>query len=359
MKAWGWVLLIMSALLIKLASFFPNWIENNYTYGIYPAISKLQRILFGWIPFSIGDLLYGLVVMIALMKARNFIRSLRRKRINRKYVIIIIKKLVFIILFVYFLFYSLWGLNYNRRGIAFQLGLKIEMYTREDLDTITTILQERLNFFASQIDSLERETLFSKKNLFEKSIMAYRQVANQYSFLQYSASSLKPSLYSSLGQYFGFTGYYNPFSGEAQVNTTVPVFLQPFIVTHEMAHQLGYGKENEANFVGFLACRFFEDVDFRYSVYYDLYRYAFYEVVKFGDTTLNKKFIENLHPQVKKDNLELWRYFMRTKNFVEPVISRFYDQYLRFNNQPKGKETYNEVVAWLIAYRKKFGEESL
>jgi hypothetical protein len=38
---------------------------------------------------------------------------------------------------------------------------------------------------------------------------------------------------------------------------------------------------------------------------------------------------------------------------------RFYDGFLKMNNQPKGKETYNEVVAWLIAYMKRYGEEAI
>ncbi len=56
-----------------------------------------------------------------------------------------------------------------------------------------------------------------------------------------------------LGNYLGFTGYYNPFTGEAQVNTTVPQFLLPNIALHEMGHQIGYAKEDEANFSAYLA----------------------------------------------------------------------------------------------------------
>jgi hypothetical protein len=78
-------------------------------------------------------------------------------------------------------------------------------------------------------------------------------------------------LWGWLGNYVGFTGYYNPFTGEAQVNTTVPKFLQPFTASHEVAHQLGYAKEMEANFVGYLAASHSTDTLFRYSVYLDLF----------------------------------------------------------------------------------------
>ncbi len=69
-------------------------------------------------------------------------------------------------------------------------------------------------------------------------------------------------MYSYLGNYLGFTGYYNPFTGEAQVNTTVPLFVQPFTTCHEIGHQLGYAKENEANFAGYLAAKSSPDAGF-------------------------------------------------------------------------------------------------
>ncbi len=64
MKSWSWVLLIVLTILIKWASWYPEWVENNYTYGVYPVIAKIQRFLFGWIPFSVGDLFYGFLVLV-------------------------------------------------------------------------------------------------------------------------------------------------------------------------------------------------------------------------------------------------------------------------------------------------------
>src|SRR5678809_1786278 len=107
-----------------------------------------------------------------------------------------------------------------------------------------------------------------------------------------------------LGNYAGFMGYYNPFTGEAQVNTTVPKFLQPYITTHEIAHQLGYSKENEANFVGYLAAISSPDPVFHYSTYFDLFLYANREVY-FFDSVSSKNAREELNPFVKKDIEEL------------------------------------------------------
>ena len=52
-------------------------------------------------------------------------------------------------------------------------------------------------------------------------------------------------------------------------------------------------------------------------------------------------------------------YLLRNQNFIEPFMTRLYDRYLKLNNQPKGKATYDEVIAYLIAYMKKYGKDSI
>ena len=227
-----------------------------------------------------------------------------------------------------------------------------------DLDTLTTVIQSRVNYYAGFVTEAQRDSFNVKKRLFRSAKEAYGELEKKYSFLRYYPKSIKPSIYSYLGNYLGFQGYYNPFSGEGQVNTTIPRFLEPFVTTHEMAHQLGYAKENEANFVGFLACRSYQSNVFRYSVYFDMYNYAISEVIR-RDTVLARAFQEKRHPQVVKDVKELRDFFLRYDNAVQDAIMWGYGYFLRANNQPAGKRSYHEVVAWLIAYYKKYGVEAL
>jgi len=358
MKSWSWVLLVLLTILIKWASWYPDWVEKNYSLGIYPAISKLQRFLFGWIPFSVGDIFYGFLILVIIFKTFNLFKTIFKRRFNRPYFITGLQQIIFFFLFVYVFFNLFWGLNYNRKGIAQQLGLQVNQYTLADLDTLTTVIQERVNYYAGFVTKEQRDSVNRKKVLFTTSAEAFTAAAQQYHFLKYRSRSIKPSLFSYLGNYLGFQGYYNPFSGEAQVNTTVPRFLEPFVTTHEIAHQLGYAKENEANFVGFLACRAYANNAFRYSVYYDMYNYALGEVF-LRDTILARAFQGKVHLQVKKDQQEFRDFYGRYKNPIEPVIMWGYGHFLRANNQPAGKRSYNEVVAWLIAYYKKFGREAL
>lgn len=358
MKAWSWILLILAAILIKIASTQPLWVEENYSNGIYPVISMVQRSIFGWIPFSVGDLFYAFLVIIIIYRTAQLIRYVFKMKVNRQYVLNGLKQLLFLFLFIYVFFYGLWGLNYSRKGISYQLNLDVKKYSVEEIDTITVLLHQRLSFYAGEISLNQRDSFNKKRVLFEKSAEAYLYANTNYPFLKYDPQSIKASLYSYLGNYFGFQGYYNPFSGEGQVNTTIPKFLEPFVSTHEIAHQLGYGKENEANFVAFLACKSYPNNTFRYSMYFDMYLYAVTELDK-RDSARAKEYNEQLHPQAKKDIDEYRQFLKRYRNQIEPVISWIYDGYLQANDQPEGKKTYNMVVAYLIAYYKKFGAEAI
>lgn len=358
MRSWNWVLLIVLTILIKWASWYPDWVEHNYSNGVYPVIAKTQRFLFGWLPFSIGDVFYGFVILIIVYKVVKFFKLLFKRQLSRQYFGMAMQQGIFIMLFLYVFFNLLWGLNYNRRGIAYQLDLKVKPYSLSDLDTLTHKLQQRLNYYAGFVTVEQRDSFNRKSRLFKSGADAYKEAAKTFPFLKYKPKSIKPSIFSYFGNYLGFQGYYNPFSGEGQVNTTIPRFLEPFVTTHEMAHQLGYGKEHEANFVGFLACRNYNSNVYRYSAYYDIYNYAIVEVY-LRDSILAKAIHADIHPQVKKDQNEYRAFVRKYRNPIEPVIMWGYGHFLKANNQPAGKRSYNEVVAWLIAYYKKYGIEAL
>ncbi|MGZ8516123.1 MAG: DUF3810 domain-containing protein [Chitinophagaceae bacterium] len=358
MKSWSWVLLILLTILIKWASWYPRWVEDNYTYGIYPVITRIQRLLFGWLPFSVGDLFYAFLLLVVIFRSFRFFKLLFQKKLTRGYFVAAMQQAIFFFLFVYVFFNLLWGLNYNRLGISDQLGIQVKKYSLPDLDTLVSGIQSKVNEYAVFVTEAQRDSFAKKRELFREGKLVYRSAAKKYPFLAYHPASVKPSLFSYAGNYLGFQGYYNPFSGEAQVNTTIPRFIEPFVTAHEIAHQLGYAKENEANFVAFLACKEVESPVYKYSLYFDMYNYAINEVYR-RDTVLARAYQKKLHQQVIKDINDLRRFYKAYKNPVEPIITWSYGHFLKANNQPGGKQTYNEVVAWLIAYYKKFGIEGL
>lgn len=351
--------LLLAAVGIRLFAINDNWVEHSYSQGLYPPIATALRTLFGWIPFSMGDLFYAIAFLWVVRKTWKLVLLLRRRKTSEYLSWMLFRKYLKLSLLLYIIFSLFWGLNYYRKGIAAQLDLRLEPYSVEDLFTLTLALQQRLNALAEKVDSLERTRYNENSFLFRKGALAYRSAAGTYSFFDYRRSSLKASLYTPVGHLVGFTGYYNPFTGEAQLKTSIPVFLKPFVVLHEIAHQQGYGRENEASFVAYLASKSATDLYFQYSVYFELYRDALYECRQTPNKELTETIRANLHTRVKADIRELQLYLLRNQNFVEPFMTGVYDQYLKLNNQPQGKATYNEVIAYLIAYMKKVGKQAI
>ncbi len=351
-------ILLLVVFFIKIISLFPDIIERYYSNGIYPVIAGIQRFLFGWIPFSLGDLFYAILVIIILVKIFRLVRTIYRRAFTWKYFVSGLRVLLVFCLCLYVFFNLFWGLNYDRRGIAYQLKLDVKKYAVQDLDTLAQVMLGRVNHYAALVTQEEKDSLRSKRELFLRAGAAYASLSSQKNFLRYSTRSVKPSLYSYLGNYFGFQGYYNPFSGEAQVNTIVPPLLRPYITTHEIAHQLGYAKENEANFVGFLACRSYASDLFRYSTYFDMFNYTIGELYR-ADSVLARKYLDARSPRFVKDVNDVKEFFRRYQGWVQDLILEGYSFFLKANKQPAGKRSYNEVVSWLIAYYKKFGTEAL
>ncbi|MGI8951586.1 MAG: DUF3810 domain-containing protein [Chitinophagaceae bacterium] len=346
-------ILFLIAVVIKIISFFSAWIEANYSTNFYPKIGFFLRSITGWIPFSIGDIFYGLIAIWLIIKLIKFIRNIFQKKISWQSFLFGIGKIIQFCLWIYIVFNLLWGLNYDRLGIAYQLQLQPGVYTTEDLKNVTDSLLIKVNFYRKKLgDSTIQYP--SYQQIFSETINAYKIVNNNFSFLNYQQRNIKPSLYGKLGNYLGFLGYYNPFTGEAQVNVTTPPFTIPYTCCHEVAHQLGYGTEDEANFVGYLVAKSSSDPLFHYSVYFDLFNYA-NGTLFYKDSSAARKNYRLLDTLVRRDEMLNRNFYLQYKNPFEPIITAIYGSYLKANRQPKGMETYNEVVAWLIAYQKKYG----
>ena len=343
----------MLAIVIRLYSADSLRVENGYSTGFYQPLSAFLRRVLGWLPFSFGDILYGLAVAWILWKFIKVVRAIFKKQVTKDRFFRGALKLAAIFLTVYVCFNTFWGINYKRKGIAGQLQLTMGNYTNDELKKMNGLLVERVN--AAKLFLVNSKTAYpSNPELFRMVQHAYSSIDSIYPFLQYHTISIKSSLWGWMGNYTGFTGYYNPFTGEAQVNTTIPKFILPYTTCHEVAHQLGYAKENEANFVGYLAASASADTLLHYSVYLDLFIYSNRNLFR-SDSLAARTFYKALIPPIK-DDLNEWRNFnTRHRNPIEPIIRWAYGKYLESNEQPQGVLSYDEVTGFLIAYYKKYG----
>lgn len=345
-------LAVVAAAIVTLLSHSGYFVEQIYAKRLYPYISGFLRTITGWTKISIGDWLYVVVFLSVLLMLVRTVIFLVKEGISWQKTaagaLYVVRKLANL----YVVFMLLWGLNYSKEGVANQFKLSSGEYTTEELQALVTELKEKVNTTRRALGDSVRYP--SPDTLYRQAIRAYKAVAIQYPFLTYKHSSVKTSTFSTPLTYLGYTGYYNPFSGEAQVNTTVPPYYIPFIACHEMAHQLGYGDESEANFIGFLSARASDQPMFHYSAYYDLFSYANGELFS-RDSMAARSNYRALDTLVKIDIRNARRFFSRYKSRMEPVAKFLYGEYLKANNMPQGIDTYEAVTAWLIAYRKKYG----
>lgn len=349
----AFIIISILIVLIKLTTFYPLWIEQKYYKHFYQSLSQFLRAVFGWIPISIGDILYIITGLFLVYHVIRFIQLILLRRLGSATLKNVLWKTFVTLAVIYGYFNLAWGLNYNRPGIAYQLNIEKVTTNEDDLRLVTAILLEKVN--DSRRHLKESETALVKEEVFESAKLAYNAAADSFPFLNYRFSSVKGSLFGSLGDYLGFLGYFNPFTGEAQLNLSQPPFLLPFVTCHEMAHQLGYASESEASFVGYLVATHSSDPLFHYSAYFDLFNSANFELA-LRDSTAAKNNYDHLDTLVKIDQARLREYWKKSDNLIEPYISLFYDRYLKANQQEEGMKSYNRVVAWLIDYHKKYGK---
>jgi hypothetical protein len=348
--------LVLLALVTFIFNHFPLAIEQYYAAGIYPYISRAERILLGWIPFSIGDILYGAALLWVIWKLVRFIKCWRKKTLTSRVLLRAGKSLLQLALIIYISFNWLWGFNYSRLGSAYQMQLQFSKYTTEELLRLTDTLHNRMLPYMN--DSAAFEPFQKLVPLTKECEQAYQNASKDFPFLRYQTASVKPHSLYSVGNYIGFLGYLNPITAEAQMNTTMPVILKPAVLCHEMGHQLGYASESEANFIAFITCKKSTNSAFQYSIYYDMFSYAIGDLYV-RDSVQARAILDSLPGKIKRDRVAVRQFFRQYKNPVSPFIDWFYDKYLKLNSQPKGRESYNEVVGWMIAYANRYGWENL
>ncbi|MCG8238229.1 DUF3810 domain-containing protein [Tenacibaculum finnmarkense] len=332
--------------LVHFLSKKPQWIAHYYSNGIYPYISKTLRLILGWIPFSVGDIL-GLVLLFLMIKACYSLIKNNFKNSISKFL-----QFTGILSLLYFCFYAFWGLNYFREPLAENLGLKQANYSTEQLIETTQKIIFELN--KTHLDITHNDTIkvtvpHTRKQIYGLATNGYKQLEKQYPQLKYQFPSIKSSVVSLFQSYNGTGGYINPITGEAQINDLLPKTGYPATTCHEMAHQIGWAAENDANFVGFLAAISNEDMYFKYSGYRMAYTYCIKQVYK-RDKNSAKKLRNTVNKGIYKDYNDSYLHWQQFKNPIEPYFKKGYNAYLKANNQVNGIKSYSYVVDLLIAY---------
>ncbi|WP_317131749.1 DUF3810 domain-containing protein [Maribacter flavus] len=343
------VSLIPQIILVKWLGQNTDFIESYYSMGLYPHISGFFRWLFGWIPFSVGDLLYFLLICTAifyLYRRWTFIKTQKLK---------FLRNVIMVLSIAYLTFHLAWGFNYYRRPLSEKLGLTETKDYQELLDFTERLIQKTNSIQEYVVgDTLEKVNIpYSQNEMFQMSIEGYQELAKEFGFLGYEHPSVKTSLFSTGLTYMGYAGYLNPFTNEAQVNGILPNFRFPIVTGHEIGHQLGYSAENETNFIGYLVTSKNKDPYFQYAAYAYVMGYCLSDVRRGNRETFDRMF-QKLHPGVRANFEEMALFWEQYENPLEPVFKSIFNSFLKANNQEQGIRSYNGVVSLVIAYHKKY-----
>lgn len=304
-----------------------------------------MRFSLGIIPFSFGDLLYSFFIISIFRWI--YIRFKTRFRNPKKWLLEI--PATFSI--IYFCFHLFWGFNYYRLPLHRTLRIK-NTYDTEELVLLTETLIKRSNEVHLKLmgnDSTPVPYNFTKRKLLKITVDGFEHLSKSYPKLTYNARSLKPSLYSIPLTYMGFNGYLNPLTNEAQVNTVIIKYKIPTTASHEIGHQLGFAKENEANFIACLATIHHPDPYFRYSGLTFALRYCLNELYV-RDKQKADQLFQRINPGIIANYEQVRTFWEQHTNPIEPLFQSTYNGFLKANNQEDGMKSYSYVVALLVNY---------
>lgn len=336
--------------LVNFFSYHPLLIDRFYVNGLYPVIANILRFLFGWLPFSIGDLLYAILIFLIIRFIYKLITNKDKSRIK-----LIFQFFAGVSVF-YFCFYLFWGLNYSRSPIGISMQLENKDFDIVKLEKLSKKLfyqTKQLHGRLAKHDTLPVIVPYSKTKILELTKTGYDQLGSKFEQFNYKTSSLKKSLFSLPLTYMGFSGYFNPLTGEAQVDHLIPKISLLFTSSHEVAHQLGIASESEANFVGFLAAAHNDDPYFQYAANLLALRYALLDIRRY-DKDLFKLYLDDLPKGILKNIREQDEFWQDYQNPFEPLFKLFYDNYLKYNQHEDGLESYNQIMGLLISYDDKY-----
>jgi hypothetical protein len=303
--------------------------------------------------------LYVLAGAWLLIGIGRFIRDLVHLRRRKLAWLNTLLRFVLILVCTYGIFILFWGMNYRYDRLDGEFNIQPQQFSTPDLTRLCDTLAVRTNgehLLLAGNDTLPVTHFLSFSQIKAKVPGNYRRISRTQPALTYSFPSLKPSMFGYLMNYAGITGYFNPFTGEGQVNTTpMPVGL-PFTACHEVAHQLGFAAEDDANFIGYLVAATSRDPHFRYAANFEMFLYGINALSLREPEVADSLFDTLITKGVRKDYEAVFAFYARFRTPIKPVLNDFYDQYLKANEQAKGIRSYNEVISLLISYVHRYGK---
>ena len=324
----------VSLLLQMLARKVPGF-GDWYARGVYRIMVGSMGRVSGVFPFALVEVFTYLLILYAVYYV--FIHRREGKRI--------LIRAVFLVTGLFLLFTLNCGINYYRRPFSSYSGLEVRKSSLEELKNLCLQLTADVNKMCGE-DIIREEDL---KSLGRESEKAMKRLGDSYPELAGYYPPPKALIWSYFFSVQQLCGQYSPFTVEATYNRSMPGYNIPHTVCHELSHLRGFMREDEANFIGYLACIGSDDGAFRYSGYITGWIYATNALAKTDQEAyweicgqLSEKAWEDL-----RYNNEFWGKY---EGKAAEVSNRMNDTYLKLNSQSDGVNSYGRMVDLMLAY---------
>lgn len=304
-----------------------------------------------FVPFSVTELLFIAVAAAAIAFICRTVLIVVRSDAKLLSLLKRVLILVIILLYYYASFCFLWKFDYYSPTFAEKSGLFTTQFTTDELIEVASYFAEHASLLASEMERDENGNCdIDVPTVFTQYEHLYDGIQSEFSFLQGDVYRPKPMrLFSQVMSRTGFTGLYVSYTGESNININAPSFTIPCTISHELAHQLGVYAEDEANFVGILACAQSDNDIYAYSGYFSGTIHllnALYEVDRDAWDTITSNFSDELWHDWNYNN----SYWADMESSVSEAASEVYDEYLKSNGQDLGIASYSNCVILLVNY---------
>lgn len=351
---WCAVTLIIAVISLVLYGAFVLFPDFSDFYNRY--IGAFFRALFaaisGIAPFSVAETLVMLLPVILIIIIVKFVKTARGtlKDMLRAFIC------TFSVLTIFLSSFSLlFAAGYRGSSLDQKLSLDRQKVSSQDLYDTAIYLHEQMEQCFPEITFLSSGHSDMPYSFFEMNDLlqeAYKKAAKKYTFLSNFKSNVKPIILSEPLTYTHISGIYTYFTGEANVNTNFPDYTLPYTAAHELAHQRGIAREDEANFMAFLACIESDDPYIRYSGYMSVYEYVLSALYK-ADKKLYNSAINSCSTFLYNEMLAYNRFFDKYENNVAATVSGSVNNgFLQSQGQSAGVRSYGMVVDLAVAYYK-------
>jgi len=302
------------------------------------------------LPFSLAEWLYAAVIGVTLLYiVTELVLLIRRPaRLRRLYCLLV--RLAALGLGVYALFCLLWGVYYYGDDFIARSGLEMHDISAHELELTTLYFADLLNEYADRVPRDENNLCRTDRQaVLERSPRIFHAAAQRFPCLVGPDVPAKGMFFSRVMSIIDYTGFFCPFTAEANVNLDFPEALFAATVAHELSHQRGVAKEQEANFVAVLASLESGDPDYCYSAC--LFAYIHLGNALAGvDSTALSMIDAGLGDEVKADLAENNRYWAAFETPVQAVTNTVYESFLQSYEQTLGLRSYGACVDLLVGY---------